>query len=251
MQTFKVLTICLLTCGWMIGSQIQAQEVEWASNESRVGVGIGTPAVKLHVFGDSVEPGSTADPVEELLRLESIVAPVQTFVNSTSGAKWYFAMVSNDDFKVSFDGTGRVEARFKPNGDLRLRGTVYSNSDRDSKTNIARADSLEILRKLVSLPISTWEYKGDTGVRHIGPMAQDFYAEFGLGASPTGISTIDAGGVALAAVQGLYAELESAQAENMSLKKRIERQEARMAQLEIALSNLLYSDNSDLTKLVE
>jgi trimeric autotransporter adhesin len=41
-----------------------------------------------------------------------------------------------------------------------------------------------------------------------GPMAQDFRAAFGLGACDTEIVTIDADGVALAAIQGLNAKLE-------------------------------------------
>ncbi len=39
-------------------------------------------------------------------------------------------------------------------------------------------------------------------------MAQDFYAAFGLGNSDTHIGTVDADGVALAAIQGLYQLLE-------------------------------------------
>ena len=41
--------------------------------------------------------------------------------------------------------------------------------------------------------------------RHRGPTAQDFRAAFGLGEDDTTISTVDAQGVALAAVQGLFA----------------------------------------------
>ncbi|HKX61073.1 MAG TPA: hypothetical protein VJS65_04505, partial [Verrucomicrobiae bacterium] len=39
------------------------------------------------------------------------------------------------------------------------------------------------------------------------PMAQDFYETFGLGGNPTAIATIDADGVALAAIQGLNRKL--------------------------------------------
>ena len=31
-----------------------------------------------------------------------------------------------------------------------------------------------------------WEYKGNFGVKHLGPMAQDFHAMFGLGSTPKG-----------------------------------------------------------------
>src|SRR5262249_25478123 len=54
-------------------------------------------------------------------------------------------------------------------------------------------------------PIETWNYKAqDASIRHMGPMAQDFYAAFGLGEDKLGIGTLDAGGVAFAALKGLY-----------------------------------------------
>jgi hypothetical protein len=52
-------------------------------------------------------------------------------------------------------------------------------------------------------------------VRHIGPMAQDFYAAFQVGADDTHITTIDENGVALAAIKGLYQQ-------NQELKAQIE-----------------------------
>jgi len=38
----------------------------------------------------------------------------------------------------------------------------------------------------------------------MGPMAQDFWAAIGLGDSDKSITTVDADGVALAAIQGLH-----------------------------------------------
>jgi hypothetical protein len=62
-----------------------------------------------------------------------------------------------------------------------------------------------VLRKLAAIPVSTWNYKTqDTSIRHIGPMAQDFAAAFGVGEDDLHITTIDADGVSLAAIQGLY-----------------------------------------------
>jgi len=53
--------------------------------------------------------------------------------------------------------------------------------------------------------VERWNYKTqDKTVQHIGPTAQDFKAEFNVGESGTGIATVDADGVALAAIQGLY-----------------------------------------------
>jgi hypothetical protein len=59
-------------------------------------------------------------------------------------------------------------------------------------------------------------------------MAQDFYAAFGVGEDETHISTVDADGVALAAIQGLYQSLQEKDA-------RIATLEARVAALENAL----------------
>ena len=55
------------------------------------------------------------------------------------------------------------------------------------------------------LPLSTWSYQAQGGeTRHMGPMAQDFHAAFGLGEDERYISSVDADGVTLAAIQGLY-----------------------------------------------
>jgi hypothetical protein len=57
--------------------------------------------------------------------------------------------------------------------------------------------------------MSTWSYKLDKGsIRHIGPMAQDFSAAFGFGSDNRSITTLDADGVALAAIQALYEEVQ-------------------------------------------
>ena len=70
--------------------------------------------------------------------------------------------------------------------------------------------------------MSTWNYKSQpASVRHNGPTAQDFKAAFGVGESDTGISTVDAQGVALAAVQGL----------NQKLVEELSRRDAEMAEL--------------------
>lgn len=87
-------------------------------------------------------------------------------------------------------------------------GSWASLSDRNSKANVQAVDGLDILDKLAALPIGTWNYQAqDAGIRHIGPMAQDFRAAFGLGEDDKHIATVDADGVALAAIQGLHRKL--------------------------------------------
>jgi hypothetical protein len=79
-----------------------------------------------------------------------------------------------------------------------------SLSDRDAKEGFAAVDPEAVLARLAALPLETWRYRGEApGVRHLGPMAQDFAAAFGLGADDRRIHAVDASGVALAAIQGL------------------------------------------------
>jgi hypothetical protein len=84
-------------------------------------------------------------------------------------------------------------------------GSWASTSDRNLKTNFALVEGGDVLQKLDRIPIETWSYKGqDSSIRHMGPVAQDFRAAFGLGEDDKHITTVDADGVALAAVQALY-----------------------------------------------
>ena len=84
-----------------------------------------------------------------------------------------------------------------------------------------------MLDQVISLPITEWNFKTDARTKHIGPMAQDFYAAFGLGTDDKHIATVDADGVALAAIQGLNQKVESEnaalRAENAELKRRLEK----------------------------
>jgi hypothetical protein len=110
-----------------------------------------------------------------------------------------------------------------------------SVSDRSAKDNFAAVDGRVVLARLAQIPITTWNYKSqDASIRHIGPMAQDF-ATFGVGEDDTHISTIDADGVALAAIQGLNqlvqekdARLNQLETQNTALEDRVAALEARM-----------------------
>jgi hypothetical protein len=89
-------------------------------------------------------------------------------------------------------------------------GAWAQYSDRNGKHEIDLVDSRAVLERLLAIPIATWQWKAEPGaVRHIGPMAQDFHAAFGFGDSDKQIVTVDADGVALAAIQGLNAKLEA------------------------------------------
>ncbi|QQZ19376.1 tail fiber domain-containing protein (plasmid) [Rhodococcus sp. 21391] len=66
----------------------------------------------------------------------------------------------------------------------------------------------EVLERVVALPVSIWTYGFDHhSVRHMGPMAQDFAAAFGLGSTDRRINMVDANGVCMASIQALHRRL--------------------------------------------
>ena len=92
---------------------------------------------------------------------------------------------------------------------LTIGGVWTNNSDQDSKENFQEIDEHDVLSRVATLPITRWNYKAEgCEVEHIGPMAQDFAAAFGVGSDDRSIGTLDSSGVALAAIQALYAEVQ-------------------------------------------
>jgi Chaperone of endosialidase len=107
-------------------------------------------------------------------------------------------------------------------------GMWASLSDRNAKTDIHPLDDASVLAKVEALPVSTWRYKSERGVRHAGPMAQDFYSAFGVGEDDRHITSIDEDGVALAAIKALSrqigelrTQIGSLHGENAALKTRV------------------------------
>lgn len=122
-------------------------------------------------------------------------------VRATGGAR----------FVSAIDGTGTPTAGVT----LASGGTSWGViSDRSVKANFAPVDGRDILERLADIPVETWNLKSqDASIRHIGPMAQDFYAAFAVGEDDKHITTLDADGVALAAIQGLYELVQEQQAQ--------------------------------------
>jgi hypothetical protein len=130
-------------------------------------------------------------------------------------------------FTTGIDGSGSSTAGVAL---IPGSGSWGSLSDRDAKEDFAPTDGRQVLERLVSIPISTWSYKAQQGkFRHIGPTAQDFSAAFEVGADDRHITTVDADGVALAAIQGLYQMLTDELADK---QEQIRRLEERLAAVE-------------------
>jgi hypothetical protein len=104
-----------------------------------------------------------------------------------------------------------------------LAGVWTSVSDRNSKEAFTAINPRAVLEKVTALPITEWKYKVEAdGTEHIGPMAQDFHAAFGLnGADDKHIATVDEEGVALAAIQGLNEKLNEKDVEIQDLKQSV------------------------------
>jgi len=112
-------------------------------------------------------------------------------------------------------------------------------SDRAAKENLVPVDGKAALARLLAVPLSTWNYKSqDPSIRHMGPMAQVFHAAFGLGDDEKYIGSLDADGVALAAIQGLHMIVQEKEARISTLEQRNAELEARMAALEALVDTL-------------
>lgn len=165
-----------------------------------------------------------------------------SFIFSDNSSTNYFDATANNQFNARAAGgyrlftsadTTTVAARGVT---LSANGGAWSTiSDRNAKENFGAVNSREILRNVLKLPISTWNYKGQS-YRHIGAMAQDFYKAFGVGESDKTITTVDPDGVAFAAIQGLNEEMQISnrklQDENARLRLELKAQSERIAAIE-------------------
>lgn len=99
-------------------------------------------------------------------------------------------------------------------------------SDATLKEDYVPVDKQQVLAGVQQLTIQNWKLKGQAGnVRHIGPIAQDFQAVFGVGADRRYINSTDADGVALVAIQALVEQ-------NHALQVQVEVLQARLARME-------------------
>ena len=148
---------------------------------------------------------------------------------------WYFntgaSPVSGAAFVVgsnSSNGNGAY---------LSTGGTWTNASDRNKKENFRRLDGDAILKKISRLPLTRWNYKGQSE-EHIGPVAQDFYRIFQVGENDKTISTIDPSGIALIGVQELYKKWKAAEKKVETLQSTIQSQEERLRRLEEKINQL-------------
>ena len=187
------------------------------------GVGIGTanPTRELEIqhAGDTELGIKSTDTGGHLWTLQSssvsgsvnLDASFQIIDRTSGGARLFIG--TNGFVGI---GTSGPTNRLHINGGVSATAFV-TTSDRNAKENFTPISPAEVLSKVAGLPITKWNFKEMKDGQHLGPMAQDFYAAFGLGGGETTITTVDADGVALAAIQGLNRKLEETRAENAAL----------------------------------
>jgi hypothetical protein len=177
-------------------------------------------------------------------------------VNTNTAQEWRFRAAA-DGFRVSLGGTGGPEmtvlatgavtmgpggaANFDldSSGNLTLAGTLTELSDVRAKENITAVDGQALLARLTDLPIATWTYKADaTKSVHLGPMAQDFHAAFGLGADDKHLAPKDLASVALVGVKELHKRLAVREAEIVEHAAKLAEREAELAALKQRLAAL-------------
>ncbi|MCU0580749.1 MAG: tail fiber domain-containing protein, partial [Desulfobacterota bacterium] len=112
-------------------------------------------------------------------------------------------------------------------------------SDRAAKDNFQIADLRKILDTLSRLPVRTWNLKSQPPeIRHVGPVAQDFNEAFsylfGRPESPVHINSMDAVGISLGAIQGLYQVVREKEGQIAALQEQIDRLHSSLKVLEQA-----------------
>ncbi|MEW6249841.1 MAG: tail fiber domain-containing protein [Planctomycetota bacterium] len=151
-------------------------------------------------------------------------------VRATGGACFNLGGVNPRHVTMRAEGNKFIST--STNAYLSLGGTWTNASSTEFKDNFEGVDTRAVLAKVAGLPIKTWNYRTENAtVRHMGPTAESFRAAFGLGYDESSIATVDADGVALAAIQGLHTQVRE-------LNERVTAQQDQIAQLEQLVTRL-------------
>jgi type VI secretion system secreted protein VgrG len=193
-----------------------------------VAVGLTTPSARLEVSssGNNGAPQLRLDQT-----LSADFARIRLVSGNAANGVWDIAAGGSSPNVLNFFVSPGVALAgtniltLHANGSATLSGTLAQGSDRAHKENLQPVDPQTVLDKVSQLPITRWNYITEPGVDHLGPMAQDFYGLFRLGADDKHITTVDEGGVTLAAIQALARQLKEKDAEIQALQRRLEKLE--------------------------
>jgi Chaperone of endosialidase len=219
---------------WATHTDIQNSAIAQTSAGATALVGVGTtaPVSRLHVSGSDSEPNGTFAAIEisDTASTNDKDWWLRVGAPGTNTPDGGFSLGDDDAYwmVITFNGNVGLGLNVKnPVHPLQMAdganedgGTWNNASDRNLKENFSAIDANQLLTKISAMSIETWNYKSEgKSVRHLGPVAQDFYASFGLGQDDKHISTVDEGGVALAAIQELYRMVQKGETEVADLAR--------------------------------
>ncbi len=148
--------------------------------------------------------------------------------------------IANDTDLLTLDNSGNLTAS----------GMVSGSSSKKLKSDIHAVDNDALLQKLSQLDILEWQYSHDqSGARHMGAMAEDFHALFGLGSSAEFLAPSDMAGVALAAIRAQQDRIEALEAALAERDARLHAVEQAMAQQQASIQTRLERLESRLPSL--
>ncbi len=147
----------------------------------------------------------------------SVALGARASTNGHAGAFVYGDASTTDSIEARINNEFAVRAvggfRFRTNPslttgcDLGARSSSFNcTSSRTVKENFAEVDGEDLLDRIRAVPLTTWNLINEPDKpRHMGPVAEDFHAAFGLGSTDTSIGHQDIDGVNFGGVKALEA----------------------------------------------
>jgi hypothetical protein len=184
--------------------------------------------------------------------------------NGRTGAKVFGDASTTDSIEAVANNEFAVRAaggfRFRSNATLTNGCNIAAGgasitcaSSVTLKENFLGVDGEDVLARMRRIPVNSWNYI-DEGrqSRHLGPFAEDFWREFGLGNEPLAIGHLDIDGVNFAGVKALDArtlelrstvarqaeQMERLEADNQALRTSNTAMQAHNAELEARIARL-------------
>ena len=244
--------------GGVVGNVLTIENDLTTSLYPGLGIWQNDPAAPLHVGShdsksakiivkNDVIPTVAGD--VRLLELTNPGTKVLRFSLKANNQEWTFDNDPNVNsaagahaglFRITKAGTGVVEFGVDGYGNGVFYGTStatnhVNSSSRELKTGFTPVDTKAVLEQLVALPITTWHFRSEEPkATHIGPVAEDFQAIFGMG-DGRHLSTVDTSGVAFAAIQGLQRSQEE---RNQALEQQLREKDKQIGELNERLTAL-------------
>ena len=233
-----------------------APENSLVLNDGGVGIGTTVPETALHVRkADAVATieDITAGGVKNILQLKRPGSVGFVMEDTALGQAWDFRTAGNGGFLVSNIGVPGSKIQVNLDGSVFLNGGGFSlngntnnvivggthtavqhiaSSSREVKKDFAKVDGKAVMDKIKNLEVTEWRYKDEAAQgKHIGPMAEDFYKLFNLGADNKHVSATDMASISLVASKELQLETEV-------LKEQLKAKDIKLAELQERLSSL-------------